>query len=150
MDPFSLTTGLIGAVAVAAHVAKKLKELKDYINDAEGTITSLIDEISLLETSLRVFQNEAEKIRTTTATADSVAALYQHLDLCVPKVDKLLQELGEKIDSCLKPGKTSEGAPKSKVDKWKWLREKDNIKKLRTDITSSTKAVNNLIQPLKL
>lgn len=124
MDPFSLTTGVVGLLAIIAQVTDSINSYVGALQDRKQDIQDLYQELLLLRNVLTQFQDFviSEKAKDTSFDANSV------LGTAISDCSRRLERVGDKL-------KIPSGDKFTRtVAKLKWPFEQDEIRKLNTSL----------------
>lgn len=154
-DPLSITTGIITLITTVVQVGKRLHDIKKSIGEAPDVISSIINKVSDLHIALEACQLAATKLSNANTGITSTANLGHIVD----RVRDILSDLQGKIDVCWSPtttaGSSAPGpapAPASvyKLAKRKWLKEKDDVIRLRDELQRSKASLGIFLHSIQM
>lgn len=125
MDPFSITTGVLGLLGTAATVIKFLDTVKSTIQDAPRAVTWALAEVRDVNSAISRLHGLFEHIDSIPQDARALVTVQ---DAAVT-VSELVTSFDDLVD-VLKPFGLSNPASMTTWDKAKWARRQDDVAKV--------------------
>jgi uncharacterized phage infection (PIP) family protein YhgE len=101
MDPFSLTTGVLGLIAICTQVGVVLKVyldavefVDDKINGLQATVQSFIQVLTLMENSLK-----QDDIQTSLRATGHISNHWHHLSASIRDGQEILSQLHDLLET---------------------------------------------------
>jgi len=129
MDPLSITASVITITQAASGLARGVRALKTFRN-GPTEFGELLDDLAVLEGVLELTRGSVEAMQTlghkNSARAFAVLqTLEQQLGQCTLQMDDLTKRM-------LADSKGIDKKGRHRISRTRWLREKENMVKLRT------------------
>jgi hypothetical protein len=146
MDPFTITTGIIGTTAIAIHSARRLKEFIDSIQGAPETVHNLSEDVEALRVALQSLHDLMHhgEVESNPAQKQFLKQLHAPLQHC----NKACNQIEEAIRPLTKLSDTS------KSRKWKrallWTKKKNEILTLQNFLVSYKSSLDIAINSANL
>src|SRR5271170_2943417 len=92
MDPFSITTGVVGAAAVALHSARHVNNFIDGIQGAPRAVSALSKDLQALKNVLETLNTLVNQVHLSggTARTDFIPLLKPPLENCTTALESIL------------------------------------------------------------
>jgi hypothetical protein len=143
MDPLSFTASLIAVIGAAATVAKQLENLRTTLRDASSDLYSITNEISDLRIVLGACESAVNELYANSSEHNPPTPLADVVQL-FEKTTGFLNELDRIVISCLKDSRDGEG--RSRVAKFRWLRERSNVRSLQNQLRGAKQDILVLME----
>jgi hypothetical protein len=129
MDPLSLTASVIAITQAASGLAAGVRALKTF-NNGPAEFGELLDDLGTLEGMLELTRRSVEALQTLSHQNSARAfAVLQTLEQQLRQCTSQIEDLTKRI---LADSKGMDKKGRHRISRTRWLREKDNMVKLRT------------------
>lgn len=145
MDPLSIATSTSALISCTAKLVKLLYDLHNTLEDAPLLLSSIINECTVVHTSLCVIHDRQSKYATVhDARSDQV---FNTFDVALSGCALILSVLEKDVQSCLLAGKSPQDP--GAIKRSKIILSKDHLREILSQLRGQQQALTLLLTTLQ-
>jgi len=141
MDPLSIAASALTVIQVVVVVSKSLEDIRAQLRNASTTLSNLANEIA----DVRLLLDACESALRKWHQSSSQKSLPLSFTKSVEILDFIHDKVNE-LDALVKRCYERSGSAQTEFSKWRWLRERSNVKKIQESLRDSKRDLMLLLE----